>query len=57
MQCAAFAAALQGDYRGRKLHPEARAALNRLFADSNQRLYQITGIDFGWGDVERPASE
>ncbi|KAI3436813.1 hypothetical protein D9Q98_006223 [Chlorella vulgaris] len=47
---------MQGERRGRQMHPSCKRKLQQHFAEPNQRLYALLGRDFGWGsDVVRSA--
>ena len=43
---------LQGERRGRRMHPSCKRKLMQHFAEPNLRLYALLGRDFKWADPE-----
>jgi hypothetical protein len=41
-------AGMQGERRGRRMHPSVERKLRQHFAEPNQRLYAMLGRDFMW---------
>ncbi len=45
---------LQGERRGRRMHPSVKRKLQQYYMESNCRLYSLLGRDFHWCDPEAP---
>ncbi|KAL4457893.1 hypothetical protein ABPG75_012758 [Micractinium tetrahymenae] len=43
---------MQGERKGRRMHPSCKRKLAQYFAEPNQRLYAMLGVDFNWADPE-----
>lgn len=43
---------MQGERKGRKLHPSCKRKLRHYFGEHNLRLYALLGRDFRWADPE-----
>lgn len=50
--CAHAAPGMQGERKGRRMHPSCKRKLAQYFAEPNQRLYAMLGVDFSWADPE-----
>ncbi|GAB4823377.1 hypothetical protein N2152v2_010423 [Parachlorella kessleri] len=47
---------MQGERRGRRMHPSVKRKLQQYYQESNYRLYALLGRDFNWCDPESRAA-
>ena len=48
---------VQGERRGRRMHPSVKRKLQQYYAQANLRLYSLLGTDFSWADPEAHAHQ